>query len=94
MEQLDLTKTDSNVGGGVQQIQYVPYNPDRHRALAQAGLAYSLLFVIFVVILFLFIAWMIFNKDIQEIQTMSELSLIPLFGLVGFVMGFYFGYGK
>jgi TRAP-type C4-dicarboxylate transport system permease small subunit len=86
MKELDLTRTEQNVTGGIEKIAYVPYRLDHHRI----WVAIFLLSILLVIVICLILAYLAFNKPIESIQTMAEILFTPLIGLVGFVIGFYF----
>jgi hypothetical protein len=86
MKELDLTRIETDVAGGIEPIRYVPYRRDHHRI----WVAILLLIMLFIVMMCLILSYLAFDKPIETIQTMAEILLTPLIGLVGFVIGFYF----
>jgi hypothetical protein len=68
-----------------------PYDPSRQREHVRAGIAYALIGLLIVIILFSFALLLFSSKSFDEIKGMLELLLAPVVGLVGAVTGFYYG---
>jgi hypothetical protein len=89
-ETLDLTKFEARVPSGLAKIPVIPFDERRFREYARIGLAGSLIFCIMIQILFVFTS-LLLGKPIQEIKDVGEIIFTPIVGLVGAVVGFYFG---
>lgn len=89
-DELDLTKVDAQVSPGLSRIPITPFDRGRFHEYCRIIMAGALIFCIFTQIILMFISFLI-GKPTQEIKDLGEFLVSPLVGLVGAVVGFYFG---
>ncbi|HET7886304.1 MAG TPA: hypothetical protein VFL62_08775 [Bradyrhizobium sp.] len=88
-EILDLTK-EAQVPPGLAKIPTIPFDERRFREYSRIGLAGSLVACIIMIILGLFWAFLS-GRQVHDIKDVGEMLFTPIVGLVGAVVGFYFG---
>jgi len=88
--ELDLTKVDPQVAPDLSSIPTNLFDRGRFHEYCLMGMAGALIFCIFVEIVLMFVSFLA-GKPIQEIKDLGEMVFVPIVGLVGAVVGFYFG---
>lgn len=88
-EELDLTK-EAPVPPGLSRISTTPFDRGRFHEYSRMGMAGALVFCIFIEIVLMFGCFII-GKPMQDIKDLGEILFTPIVGLVGAVVGFYFG---
>jgi len=88
-DELDLTK-EPQVSPGLSNISTAPFDKGRFQEYCRILLAGALVGCVFVEILFMFVLFLV-GRPIQEIKDLGEMIFVPIVGLVGAVVGFYFG---
>jgi hypothetical protein len=61
------------------------------REAARSWIAYILLGAVILMIISCFVAFLWFGRTADEIKNLGEFLFTPIIGLVGAVIGFYFG---
>lgn len=88
--ELDLTKVDPQVSPGLSRIPTNLFDRGRFHEYCRMGMAGALIFCVLLEIIFMFVSFLA-GKPIQEIKDLGEMTFVPIVGLVGAVVGFYFG---
>ena len=91
MSDLDLTNEAPDFGG--RQLVERPYDPLKARDSARAKIAYFLLTIATLLIIMAFAAYGL-GHPINEVKDLFGLFFTPVIGLLGAVIGFYFGLEK
>ena len=86
---LDLTH-EPRVSSNPATFPLLPFEERRFREYARIGLAGALVLCILVEIIFIFVAFLL-GKPLQEVKDIGGMLFTPIVGLVGAVVGFYFG---
>lgn len=88
-DELDLTR-EPRVPSSLSNIPAVPFDRSRFREYARLSLASALILCIIFQIGFLYVSFL-YGKNTQDIKDLGEVLFAPIVGLVGAVVGFYFG---
>ncbi len=79
-----------NVSGAPKPPTDSPYDPSRDRELVRGRIASAMVFLLFVAIGWPIVA-ALFGKFDGSVEKVATLVLTAIVGLVGTVLGFYFG---
>jgi hypothetical protein len=88
-EPLDFS--DADVQPIELNLQTTPYNPDPGRDRTRARLAYLLTSTVLVIVLAALMLLVTGSLKTSDLESVSAALLTPVIGLVGTVLGFYFG---
>lgn len=89
-DELDLTKVDAQVPPGLSRISTTPFDSGRFHEYCRISMAGALVFCVFIEIVLMFASFLA-GKPMQEIKDIGQILFAPIIGLVGAVVGFYFG---
>jgi cobalamin biosynthesis Mg chelatase CobN len=93
-EVLDATVADDTAAPALSELEENTYDPDKYRDTTRSYIAYWLLGLLTIVVIFSFIALVIINKGtviFADLKSLLELLLGPIVALVSAATGFYFG---
>ncbi len=85
---IDLSTTESPTFEGNLRPKSAPYNRERDREQARSRIAYWLIGILSAVILFVGAIGLLTDRDLDQLTTVF---VTPIVGLVGTVLGFYYG---
>jgi hypothetical protein len=88
-DELDLTR-EPQVPSSLSNISTIPFDRHRFREYSRLGMASALVFCVIPQIVFLYTSFL-YNKPTADIKDIGEVLFAPIVGLVGAVVGFYFG---
>lgn len=92
---LDATVADDTAAPALNELkENTDYDPDKYRDATRSYIAYWLLGLLTIVVIFSFTALVVINKGtvtFAELKSLLELLLGPIVALVSAATGFYFG---
>jgi hypothetical protein len=87
--ELDLTR-EPHVPSSLSRISTIPFDRSKFREYSRLWMAIALVSCIIIQLFGLYAAFFV-GKGVQDIKDLGEVLFAPIVGLVGAVVGFYFG---